>query len=137
MDTNEYRRRSKELAQTIVRSYGKSPEVYDDLEEQVICAFTFGAHRAFSVEAGVQEWESKILMVEILHDVFGFEFEVAGNALDYLLECLNPEFDQAMNLVVHCGDDGYALLGDPEELGKQLREIVFIMGSKLEISDPD
>ena len=137
MDTNEYRRRSKELAQTIVRSYGKSPEVYDDLEEQVICAFTFGAHRAFSVEAGVQEWESKILMVEILHDVFGFEFEVAGNALDFLLECLNPEFDQAMNLVVHCGDDGYALLGDPEELGKQLREIVFIMGSKLEISDPD
>lgn len=137
MDTNEYRRRSKELAQTIVRSYGKSPEVYDDLEEQVICAFTFGAHRAFSVEAGVQEWESKILMVEILHDVFGFEFEVAGNALDYLLECLNPEFDQAMNLVVHCGDDGYALLGDPEELGKQLREIVFIMGSKLEISDPN
>ena len=137
MDTNEYRRRSKELAQTIVRSYGKSPEVYDDLEEQVICAFTFGAHRAFSVEAGVQEWESKILMVEILHDVFGFEFEVAGNALDYLLECLNPEFDRAMNLVVHCGDDGYALLGDPEELGKQLREIVFIMGSKLEISDPD
>ena len=137
MDTQEYNRRSKELAQIVVQAYGKSPLVYDDLEEQVICAFTFGMHRAFSVEAGVQEWEHKLLMVEILHDIFGYDFEIAGNALDFLVECLKPEFNEAMNLVVHCGDDAYALLGDPEELGRQLKEIVFIMGSKLEVTDPE
>ena len=129
MDTQEYSRQSKHLAQIIVQAYGKSPLVYDDLEEQVICAFTFGCHRAFSVEVGVQEWE-------ILHDIFGFDFEVAGNALNFLVECLDPEFDKALNLVVHCGDDGYALLNDPEELGRQLKEIVYIMGSKLEVTDP-
>ena len=136
MDTQEYSRQSKHLAQIIVQAYGKSPLVYDDLEEQVICAFTFGCHRAFSVEAGVQEWEHKMLMVEILHDIFGFDFEVAGHALNFLVECLDPEFDKALNLVVHCGDDGYALLNDPEELGRQLKEIVYIMGSKLEVTDP-
>ena len=135
MDTREYNSRSKQLAQIVVQAYGKSPLVYDDLEEQVICAFTFGMHRAFSVEVGVQEWEHKLLMVEILHDIFGFDFEVAGKALDYLVACLDPEFDRAMNLVVHCGDDAFALLGDPEELGRQLKEIVYIMGSKLEVTD--
>ncbi|MBQ2597129.1 MAG: hypothetical protein II581_04400, partial [Oscillospiraceae bacterium] len=64
------------------------------------------------------------------------DFEVAGNALNFLVECLDPEFDKALNLVVHCGDDGYALLNDPEELGRQLKEIVYIMGSKLEVTDP-
>lgn len=137
MDTKEYNRRSKQLAQIVVQAYGKSPAVYDDLEEQVICAFTFGMHRAFSVDVGVQEWEHKLLMVEILHDIFGFDYEVAGKALDFLLECLKPEFDQAMNLVVHCGDDAYALLSDPEELGRQLKEIIFIMGSKLDVTDPE
>jgi len=137
MDTKEYNRRSKELARTVVKAYGKDPSVYDDLEEQVICVFTFGMHRAFSVDAGVQEWESKILMVEILNEIFGFDIEVAGNALDFLLECLDPKFDQALNLVAHCGDDAYPLLGEPEELGRQIREIVFIMGSKLEVTDPD
>jgi D-methionine transport system ATP-binding protein len=92
MDTKEYTIRSKQLAIAIVNAYGKDPSLYDDLEEQVICAFTFGAHRAFSVASGVQEWESKILMLEILSDVFGFPMEIAGlrkkearrQALEYL-----------------------------------------------------
>ena len=33
MDTQEYNRRSKHLAQIIVQAYGKSPLVYDDLED--------------------------------------------------------------------------------------------------------
>lgn len=137
MDTNEYNVRSKQLAYTIVNAYGKTPDTYDDLEEQVICAFTFGAHRSFSVAAGRQEWESKILMIQILTDVFGFGSEMAGNALEYLVDCLNPAFDPAMNQVVHLGDTGRALLDDPKELGHQLREIVFVMGSKLEATDPN
>ncbi|MBR4233605.1 MAG: hypothetical protein IKQ10_05930 [Oscillospiraceae bacterium] len=135
MDTKEYSRLSRQLAQIIVQAYGKSPLAYDDLEEQVICAFTFGAHRAFSVASGVQEWESKILMVELLHDIFGFPMEIAGNALDFFVDCLDPEYSPTVNMVIHCGDDGYALLSDPEELGRQLKEIVFIMGSKLQVDD--
>ena len=127
MDTKEYSRLSRQLAQIIVQAYGKSPLAYDDLEEQVICAFTFGA--------GVQEWESKILMVELLHDFFGFPMEIAGNALDFFVDCLDPEYSPTVNMVIHCGDDGYALLSDPEELGRQLKEIVFIMGSKLQVDD--
>ena len=137
MDTTEYNRLSKHLARTIVAAYGKSPDVWDDLEEQVICAFTFGAHRSFSVASGVQEWESKILMVEILSDVFGFDVEMASNALEYLVDCLDPKFDPAMNQVVHLGDTGSALLDDPKELGRQLREIVYVMGSKLQAEDTD
>ena len=136
MDTKEYTDRSKRLAQIIIQAYGKSPLVYDDLEEQVICAFTFGCHRAFSVEARVAEWESKLVMIEILMDVFGFDSETAGNALEYFEDCLDPAFNGPMNIVLHCGDKGYGLLSDPEELGRQLKEIVYIMGSKLQVTDP-
>ena len=137
MTTQEYTERSKHLARVIVRSYGKSVDTYDDLEEQVICAFTFGCHRAFSVESRVAEWESKLVMVELLMDVFGFDSEMASNALEYFVDCLDPAFNRPMNIVLHCGDKGYGLLSDPEELGKQLREIVYVMGSKLEVSDTD
>lgn len=135
MDVKEYSRLSRQLAQIIVQAYGKSPAVYDDLEEQVICAFTFGAHRAFSVDVGVQEWQSKLLMIELLHDIFGFPWEIAGNALDFFVDCLEPDYSPAMNMVIHCGDDGYGLLHDQDELGAQLKEIVYIMGSKLEVDE--
>ena len=137
MDTKEYTERSKLLARIIIQAYGKSPLVYDDLEEQVICAFTFGCHRAFSVDARVAEWESKLVMTEVLMDVFGFDSETAGNALAYFVDCLDPAFNEPMNIVLHCGDKGYGLLSDPEELGRQLKEIVYIMGSKLRVTDPD
>ena len=137
MDTKEYTLRSKQLAQIIIQAYGKSPRAYDDLEEQVICAFTFGCHRAFSVDARVAEWESKLVMVELLMDVFGFDSETAGNALAYFVDCLDPAFNGPMHIVLQCGDKGYGLLSDPEELGRQLKEIVFIMGSKLEVTDPE
>ena len=135
MTTQEYTERSKHLARVIVRAYGKSVDTYDDLEEQVICAFTFGCHRAFSVESRVAEWESKLVMVEVLMDVFGFGSEMASNALEYFVDCLDPAFNGPMNIVLHCGDKGYGLLLDPEELGRQLREIVYVMGSKLEVTD--
>ena len=136
MTTQEYTERSKLLARIIVQAYGKSPLIYDDLEEQVICAFTFGCHRAFSVDMKVAEWESKLVMVQILMDVFGFDSEMAGNALEYLVDCLDPAFNEPMHIVLECGDKGYGLLSDPEELGKQLKEIVYIMGSKLQVTDP-
>ena len=110
MDTKEYNRLSKQLAQIIVQAYGKSPRAYDDLEEQVICAFTFGCHRAFSVDMKVAEWESKLVMVQILMDVFGFDSEMAGNALEYLVDCLDPAFNEPMHIVLECGDKGYGLL---------------------------
>ena len=136
MTTQEYTERSKLLARIIVQAYGKSPLVYDDLEEQVICAFTFGCHRAFSGDMKVAEWESKLVMVEVLMDVFGFDSEMAGNALEYFVDCLDPAFNGPMHIVLQCGDKGYGLLSDPEELGRQLKEIVYIMGSKLEVTDP-
>ena len=136
MDTKEYTDRSKRLAQIIIQAYGKSPLAYDDLEEQVICGFTFGCHRAFSVAARVAEWESKLVMTEVFMDVFGFDSEMAANALEYFVDCLDPAFNGSMHIVLECGDKGYGLLSDPEELGKQLKEIVYIMGSKLEVTDP-
>ncbi len=137
MDTKEYTLRSKQLAQTIIQAYGKSPLAYDDLEEQVICGFTFGCHRAFSVAARVAEWESKLVMTEVFMDVFGFDSEMAGNALAYFVDCLDPAFNQPMHIVLQCGDKGLGLLSDPEELGRQIKEIVYVMGSKLEVTDPD
>jgi hypothetical protein len=136
MTAKEYTEKSKLLARIIVQAYGKSPLVYDDLEEQVICAFTFGCHRAFSVDSRVAEWESKLVMTEVLMDVFGFDSEMAGNALAYFVDCLDPAFSGPMNIVLQCGDKGYGLLSDPEELGRQLKEIVYVMGSKLEVTDP-
>ena len=135
MTTKEYTDRSKLLARIIVQAYGKSPLAYDDLEEQVICAFTFGCHRAFSVDARVAEWESKLVMVQILMDIFGFDSEMAGNALEYLVDCLDPAFSESMHIVVECGDKGYGMLSDPEELGRQIKEIVYVMGGKLEVTD--
>ena len=137
MDTKEYTLRSKQLAQTIIQAYGKSPLAYDDLEEHVICGFTFGCHRAFSVAARVAEWESKLVMTEVFMDVFGFDSEMAGNALAYFVDCLDPAFNQPMHIVLQCGDKGLGLLSDPEELGRQIKEIVYVMGSKLEVTDPD
>ena len=136
LTTKEYTDRSRLLAQIIIDAYGKTPQAYDDLEEQVICAFTFGCHRAFSVDAKVAEWESKLVMSQILMDDFGFDSEMAANALDYFVDCLDPAFNGPMHIVLECGDKGYGLLSDPEELGKQLKEIVYIMGSKLEVTDP-
>ena len=136
LTTKEYTDRSRLLAQIIIDAYGKAPQAYDDLEEQVICAFTFGCHRAFSVDAKVAEWESKLVMSQILMDDFGFDSEMAANALDYFVDCLDPAFNGPMHIVLECGDKGYGLLSDPEELGKQLKEIVYIMGSKLEVTDP-
>jgi len=131
LDSKEYTRLSKVLTEIILQAYGKNPEVYDDLEEQVIGAFVFGAHRAFSVAQGMQEWQSKMAMYEILLDEFGFEPEMAGNALDFFCDCLEPGFNGPLNIVIHCGDSGYGLLNDPEELGRQIKEIVYIMGDKL------
>ncbi len=136
LTTKEYTDRSRLLAQIIIDAYGKTPQAYDDLEEQVICAFTFGCHRAFSVDAKVAEWESKLVMTQVLMDDFGFDSEMAANALEYFVDCLDPAFNGPMHIVLECGDKGYGLLSDPEELGKQLKEIVYIMGSKLEVTDP-
>ena len=132
MTAKEYTEKSKLLARIIVQAYGKSPLVYDDLEEQVIAAFLFGIPRAFSVAAGVLEWQCTMVMMELMADVLGFPMDMADSALDYLRECLNkPEEHQVMNLVIHCGDDAYGLLGDQEELSAQIKEIVYIMGQKL------
>ena len=136
LTTKEYTDRSRLLAQIIIDAYGKTPQAYDDLEEQVICAFTFGCHRAFSVDAKVAEWESKLVMTQVLMDDFGFDSEMAANALEYFVDCLDPAFNGPMHIVLECGDKGYGLLSDPEELGKQLKEIVYVMGSKLEVTDP-
>ncbi len=136
LTTKEYTDRSRLLAQIIIDAYGKTPQAYDDLEEQVICAFTFGCHRAFSVDVKVAEWESKLVMTQVLMDDFGFDSEMAANALEYFVDCLDPAFNGPMHIVLECGDKGYGLLSDPEELGKQLKEIVYIMGSKLEVTDP-
>ena len=136
LTTKEYTDRSRLLAQIIIDAYGKTPQAYDDLEEQVICAFTFGCHRAFSVDAKVAEWESKLVMSQVLMDDFGFDSEMAANALEYFVDCLDPAFNGPMHIVLECGDKGYGLLSDPEELGKQLKEIVYVMGSKLEVTDP-
>ena len=132
MEPKEYIDLSRALARIVVNAYGKEPSVYDDLEEQVIAAFLFGIHRAFSVAAGVREWQCTMVMMELMADVLGFPMEMADSALDYLTECLNkPEEHQVMNLVIHCGDDAYGLLGDQEELSAQIKEIVYIMGQKL------
>ena len=136
LSTKEYTDRSRLLARIIIDAYGKTPQAYDDLEEQVICAFTFGCHRAFSVDNKVAEWESKLVMVQILMDIFGFDSEIAGNALEYLVDCLDPAFNGPMHIVMECGDKGYGLLSDPEELGRLIKEIVYIMGEKLEVTDP-
>ncbi len=136
LTTKEYTDRSRLLAQIIIDAYGKTPQAYDDLEEQVICAFTFGCHRAFSVDVKVAEWESKLVMTQVLMEDFGFDSEMAANALEYFVDCLDPAFNGPMHIVLECGDKGYGLLSDPEELGKQLKEIVYIMGSKLEVTDP-
>ena len=136
LTTKEYTDRSRLLAQIIIDAYGKTPQAYDDLEEQVICAFTFGCHRAFSVDVKVAEWESKLVMTQVLMDDFGFDSEMAANALEYFVDCLDPAFNGPMHIVLECGDKGYGLLSDPEELGKQLKEIVYVMGNKLEVTDP-
>ena len=136
MDSKEYTETSKLLAKVIIDAYKKPAEQFDDLEEQVIGAFTFGAHRIFSMqEARVQEWQSKLAMVELLHDVFGFEMEMAGNALEYFLDCLDPEYNKTIHDVILCGADAYPLLGEPDELGAALRKIVAVMSDKLEVTD--
>ena len=115
MDTKEYSENSKLLARVIIDAYQKPAEQFDDLEEQVIGAFTFGCHRIFSMqEARVQEWQSKVAMVELLHDVFGFGMEMAGNALAYFVDCLDPKFSETMHNVIVCGADAYPLLSEPE-----------------------
>ena len=136
MDSKEYTENSKLLARVIIDAYKKPADQFDDLEEQVIGAFTFGAHRMFSMqEARVPEWQSKLAMVELLHDVFGFEMEIAGNALEYFVDCIDPKFNEVMHNVIVCGADAYPMLGDPEALGTALRKIVAIMSEKLEVTD--
>lgn len=133
MEPSEYTALSKKLAGIIVSAYGKTPDAWDDLEEQTLSAFTFGAHRSFSVDAGVAEWQCRIAMTEIFMDVFGFSDEMACSALDYLTECLEkPETDAVVNLLIHSGDHGLGLLSEPEELGRQLRELVYVLGQKLQ-----
>ena len=136
MDTKEYTENSKLLARGIIDAYQKPAEQFDDLEEQVIGAFTFGCHRMFSMEeAQVQEWQSKLAMIELLHDVFGFEWEIAGNALEYFVDCIDPKFSQAMHNVIVCGADAYRLLGQPDELGTAIKKIVAVMADKLEVTE--
>lgn len=136
MDSKEYSRLSKVLAQLIFRAYGKEPSAYDDLEEQVIGAFVFGAHAAFSRLQGIPDWQTRIGMYEVLLDEFGFDYEMAGNALDFFYECRDTEgFNGPLNIVIQCGEKGFDLLEDLEELGRQIREIVYIMGDKLAVSD--
>ena len=138
MDTKEYTENSKLLARVIIDAYQKPADQFDDLEEQVIGAFTFGCHRMFSMqEAQVQEWQSKVAMVELLHDVFGFEMEMAGNALAYFVDCLDPKFSETMHNVIVCGADAYRLLGQPDELGAAIKKIVAIMSDKLEATDEE
>jgi hypothetical protein len=138
MDSKEYSHLSKVLAELIFRAYGKDPATYDDLEESVIGAFVFGAHSAFSRFQEIPEWQQKIGMYEVLLDEFGFDYETAGNALDFFVECRDTEgFNKALNIVIQCGEKGFDLLEDLEELGRQIKEIVFVMGEKLEVSDMD
>ncbi len=138
MDSKEYTRLSKVLAELIFRAYGKEPAAFDDLEEQVIGAFVFGAHGAFSRLQGIPDWQRKIAMYEVLMDEFGFDYEMAGNALEFFGECQDTiGFNEPLKIVIGCGEKGFDMLEDPEELGRQLKEIVFIMGEKLIVSDPD
>ena len=131
MEPREYIDLSKRLAEIILRAYGKPPGQFDDLEEMAVGAFVYGAHRSCSVSLGVYEWQSNLAMLEILTDLFGFLAETAANALDFFAECLEkPETDPNVNIVIHCGDSGADLLSDPEELGKQLKEIVYVLGTK-------
>ena len=138
MDSKEYTRLSKVLAEIIFRAYGKDPAAYDDLEEQVIGAFVFGAHSAFSRFQQIPDWQSKIAMYEVLADEFGFDYEMAGNALDFFGECLDTiGFNEPLKIVIQCGEKGFDLVEDTEELGRQIKEIVYIMGDKLSVSDPE
>ena len=137
MDSKEYTRLSKVLTEIIFRAYGKDPAAYDDLEEQVIGAFVFGAHGAFSRLQQIPEWQRKIAMYEVLMDEFGFDYEMAGNALDFFDECQNTiGFNEPLKIVIGCGEKGFDLLEDTEELSRQIKEIVYIMGDKLSVSDP-
>ena len=138
MDSKEYTRLSKVLSELIFRAYGKDPAAYDDLEEQVIGAFVFGAHGAFSRLQQIPEWQRKIAMYEVLMDEFGFDYEMAGNALDFFDECQNTiGFNEPLKIVIGCGEKGFDMLEDTEELSRQLKEIVYIMGDKLSVSDPE
>ena len=138
MDSKEYTRLSKVLTEIIFRAYGKDPASYDDLEEQVIGAFVFGAHGAFSRLQQIPEWQEKIAMYEVLMDEFGFDYEMAGNALDFFSECKETiGFNEPLKIVIECGEKGFDMLEDMEELGRQIKEIVYILGDKLQVSDTD
>lgn len=133
MTTKEYTDTSKLLARIVIEAYKKPVEQFDDLEELVVGAFIFGAHRIFSMrEARVQEWESKIAMVEIFHDVFGYEMETAGNALEFFAEGLDKEKNPGVHDLIVCGADAYPLLSDPDELGTALRKIVATVAENME-----
>ena len=140
MTSKEYKLASERLARAIVAAYGKAPEDYDDLEEQVMSAFVFGAHRAFSMaEGGVQEWQSKIGMLEILHEVFGFPLEMAGNAMEFLLQCLEDKtYQPVIYSLMECGASGYPLVkDDPKALSRTLREMMAVLGQRLEYDETD
>ena len=136
MDSREYKAASQRLAKIIIAAYGKEPALYDDLEEQVMSAFVFGAHRAFSMqEAGVQEWESKIAMLELLHEVFGFPLEMAGNAMEFLTDALDKTSMPMIYQIMECGATGYRLLDQPDELSRTLREMMAVLGQRMEYTD--
>ena len=138
MTSKEYKDASTELARAIIAAYGKEAGSFDDLEEQVMSAFVLGAHRAFSRdEAGVQEWQSKVAMLEILHEVFGFPLEMAGNAMEFLLQCLEDKtYQPVLYGVMECGASGWPLVKeDPETLGRTLREMMAVLGQRLDFDD--
>ena len=138
MTNQEYRDASERLARVIVDAYGKDPAAYDDLEEQIISAFLFGAHRKYSMtQAGVAEWESKIEMLELMNKVLGFSMDMAGNAIELFNEVLEDQRKQPVLYgVMECGATGSALAAsDPKELSRTLREIIAVLGQRMEITD--
>ena len=69
--------------------------------------------------------------------MFGLGPESASSALEFFVDCLEPDKDPVINMLFHTGDHAYPLLSDPEELGRQIREIIAVLSEKLEMdADP-
>lgn len=127
MELKEYNKRVNEAVDIIIHAVGKNVSDYDEIEKQVVCAFTFGIINAFSLKEEMKAIQIQGTVISVLIDKFNYSVNLATQFCEFLIQCTNSEFHPTMNTIIHKGIDGYQYLDNVNVLKENILKMISII----------
>ncbi len=121
--------RAEQMVRKMLDAAGMEPTATDEMERQVLGAYSFGIVNGYSFEQNISPVQTQAAMTRILITVFGYFPEAASQYFNYLVQCTDKAFHPTVNAIIHRGIEGYYLLeeGKSDILGQDVRRTVQIV----------